>query len=326
VRAAFDAWQERALARFLPPLTFPELRRGVQALSSLYVERRGGGDLAARSLEGAAKRAAFACFYAPLHFLTLLHGLRGESFGAPRRIVDLGCGTGAAGAALACALAESGAAAPRVLAIDRSGFALGETRHTHAAFGLRGGVRRGVLPGALPPLRSGDLAIVAWCANELGEEARDGLLAALLRGAARGAGVVVAEPLATAAAPWWRDWTGAFAPAGGVAREARARLVLPEALARLDRAAGLDHSELGARLLVIPGASQAGRSERNASGVPERRGPRSRPCTRREKADRRGTRVKPQAARSAARSEPQASGDSRAPGTRLPALHSARAG
>ena len=82
MRAAYDAWQERALARFLPPLRFPELRRGVQALSSLYVERRGGGDLAARSLEGAAKRAAFACFYAPLHFLTLFHALRGEALGA----------------------------------------------------------------------------------------------------------------------------------------------------------------------------------------------------------------------------------------------------
>ena len=31
-RAAFDVWQERARARFSPPLTFQELRRGVQAL------------------------------------------------------------------------------------------------------------------------------------------------------------------------------------------------------------------------------------------------------------------------------------------------------
>lgn len=254
LRSAFDAWQERALARFLPPLTFPELRRGVQALSSLYVERRGGGDLASRSLEGAGKRAAFACFYAPLHFLTLAHALKDETLGAPRRIVDVGCGTGAAGAALACVLASAPAPRPRLLALDRSGFALGETRHTHAAFGLRGATRRGVLPGALPPLGRGDLAIVAWCANELSEEARGGLLAALLGGAAQGAAVVVAEPLATGAAPWWRDWVGAFAPAGGRAREARARLTLPDSLARLDRAAGLDHEELGARVLVVPGA------------------------------------------------------------------------
>jgi SAM-dependent methyltransferase len=260
LRGAYDAWQERALARFLPPLTFQELRRGVQALSSLYVERRGGGDLASRSLDGAGKRAAFACFYAPLHFLTLFHALRGEALGAPQRIVDVGCGTGAAGAALACGLASASSPAPRLLALDRSGFALAETRHTHAAFGLRGATRRGSLPGALPELRAGDLAIVAWCANELAEEARSGLLAALLRGAAQGAGIVVAEPLATGAAPWWRAWVSAFEPAGGRSREARARLDLPDFLARLDRAAGLRHEELGARVLVVPGAGLGSRA------------------------------------------------------------------
>jgi SAM-dependent methyltransferase len=259
LRSAFDAWQERALARFSPPLRFSELRRGVQALSSLYVERRGGGNLASRSLEGAAKRAAFACFYAPLHFLTLFHALRGEALGEPQRILDLGCGTGAAGAALAAALGGAASGA-RLLALDRSGFALGETRHTHAAFGLRGGTRRGVLPGALPALRAGDLALAAWCANELSPEEREALRAALAAGAARGAGVVVADPPATAAAPWWRAWVAAFAGAGGGAREFRVRLELPAALGRLDRAAGLDHSELGARVLVVPPAGLRSRA------------------------------------------------------------------
>jgi len=251
-RAAFDAWQERALARFSPPLSFQEIRRGVQALSSLYVERRGEGRLAERALEGAGKRAAFACFYAPLHFLTLFHALQGGEYARPERIVDVGCGTGAAGAAAACALA--GGAGARVLGVDRSGFALGEARRTYAAFGLRATLRRGLLPAALPALRSGDLAVVGWCANELAEGARDALLARLLDAAARGAGVIVAEPLATAVTPWWRAWLGAFAPLGGAAREARLRVALPEALARLDRAAGLDHRELGARVLAVPGA------------------------------------------------------------------------
>ena len=40
------------------------------------------GGLAERALDGAAKRAAFACFYAPLHFLTLFHALRARG---PRR-------------------------------------------------------------------------------------------------------------------------------------------------------------------------------------------------------------------------------------------------
>jgi len=262
-RAAFDAWQERARARFSPPLTFQELRRGVQALSSLYVERRGEGRLAERALEGAAKRAAFACFYAPLHFLTLYHALRGGGeLARPERIVDLGCGTGASGAAAACALA--GGAGARVLGVDRSGFALGEARHTYAAFGLRAALRRGALPAALPALRRGDLAVVGWCANELPEGARDALLQRLLAGAAQGAGVIVAEPLATAVAPWWREWVEAFAPLGGAAREARARLALPDALARLDRAAGLEHRELGARVLGVPAAGLASRATKGA--------------------------------------------------------------
>ena len=88
VRAAYDVWQERAHARFSPPLTFAEIRKGVQALSLLYVERRGEGDLAARSLDGDGKRAAFACFYAPLHFLTLFHALRARELGPVARIVD----------------------------------------------------------------------------------------------------------------------------------------------------------------------------------------------------------------------------------------------
>lgn len=252
MRAAFDDWQERALARFSPPLRFQEIRRGVQALSSLYVERRGEGRLAERALEGAGKRAAFACFYAPLHFLTLFHALRGGEPERPARIVDVGCGTGAGGAAAAWALA--GGRGAQVLGIDRSGFALGEARRTYAAFGLRGAVRRGALPGALPALRSGDLAVVAWCANELAEVDRDALLERLLAGAARGAGVIVAEPLATGVAPWWREWQAAFAPRGGAAREARVRIALPAPIARLDRAAGLDHRELGARILCVPGA------------------------------------------------------------------------
>jgi SAM-dependent methyltransferase len=261
-RAAFDVWQERARARFSPPLTFQELRRGVQALSSLYVERRGEGRLAERALEGAAKRAAFACFYAPLHFLTLFHALRGGGLAHPERIVDAGCGTGASGAAAACALA--GGAGARVLGVDRSGFALGEARHTYAAFGLRASLRRGALPGALPALRRGDLAVVGWCANELPEGARHALLARLLEAASQGAGVIVAEPLATAVAPWWREWVGAFAPLGGTAREARARLALPEALARLDRAAGLEHRELGARVLAVPAGGLASRATKGA--------------------------------------------------------------
>lgn len=252
-RAAYDAWQEKAYARFSPPLTFAEIRKGLQALSLLYVERRGEGDLAARSLDGDGKRAAFACFYAPLHFLTLFRALRARDLGPVARVVDIGCGTGASGAAVALAIAErSGAAAPPLVGVDRSGFALGEARRTAADLGLRATWKRGALPQALPALRAGDLACLGWCANELPDAARGALLEALADGVARGAGLVVAEPLATSATPWWRDQVAAFAPHGGEAFEARFRLALPALVKQLDRAAGLDHQEIGARVLCVP--------------------------------------------------------------------------
>ncbi|UCE85747.1 MAG: hypothetical protein JSU66_15685, partial [Deltaproteobacteria bacterium] len=99
----FDRWLADALARHSPPLTFPELRKGVRAVSSLYVERRAAGPIAPRVRDGQAKRAAFATYYAALHFLAAHHALLrigAQHFAGVRRICDLGCGTGAAGAAL----------------------------------------------------------------------------------------------------------------------------------------------------------------------------------------------------------------------------------
>jgi SAM-dependent methyltransferase len=253
VRAAYDQWQERALARFSPPLTFAEIRRGVQALSLLYVERRGAGNLGARSLDGDGKRAAFACFYAPLHFLTLYHALRARDLGNVARVVDVGCGTGASGAAAALAIAETtGAKAPQLVGVDRSGFALGEARRTAADLGLRGAWKRGALPQAMPALRAGDLACLGWCVNELLEPARDAIFVGLVTAVERGAGLVVTEPLATGVTPWWRDWVAAFAEHGGASFEARSRLALPAYVKQLDRAAGLDHQEIGARVLCVP--------------------------------------------------------------------------
>jgi hypothetical protein len=250
LRDAFDAWLEATLARFLPPLSFPELRRGVQALSSLYVERRGEGRLAERALDGAGKRAGFACFYAPLHFLTLHHALAelGWPATAPARIADLGCGSGAAGAAVATRFARR----PPVLGVDRAGFALGEARRTYRAFGIPSRTRRGVLPAALPAPRRGDLWVLGWTLNECAPALEGALRARLAEAAEAGVALLVAEPLAGAAAPWWRAFAEALAPAGLGVREARVAVELPAPLAKLDRAAGLDHRVLGARLLFGP--------------------------------------------------------------------------
>src|SRR6266704_3214955 len=95
--------------RHLADLTFREVSRSLRALSSTYVERRARlGEGAA--LTGAGKRAAFALFYGPLHFLLVRHivGSVPELTQGNEAIVDLGCGTGASGAAWASAsVAES---------------------------------------------------------------------------------------------------------------------------------------------------------------------------------------------------------------------------
>ena len=63
----FRTWYSALEDRHLADLTFQEVRRAVQALSVAYVESRPAR--VGRALESAGKRAAFALYYAPLHFL-----------------------------------------------------------------------------------------------------------------------------------------------------------------------------------------------------------------------------------------------------------------
>src|SRR5436309_1965150 len=116
---SFERWLQALEQRHLADLTIKQVASALRALSSAYVERR--GRLAAgAALDGAGKRAAFALFYGPLHYLlvrsivlslptALGHG------DAPLTILDLGCGTGASGAAWAVSCPTL----PRVLGIDR---------------------------------------------------------------------------------------------------------------------------------------------------------------------------------------------------------------
>jgi SAM-dependent methyltransferase len=251
VRRGFDAWLESAVARLAAGLTTAEVRKGVRAVSSLYLERRAGGDFAdARS--GRGKRAALATYYAPLHFLVSYHAAREHLLpllAGAREIADLGCGTGPCGAALARA---AGGGPLRVLGIDRSGWMLSEARHTAAAFGLILRTRRASLPEALPRLGPGSLAVLGWFANELAAEARAALLAGLVRAAERGARAVVIEPLAGGVSPWWRAAAVELARAGFEDRLFETELELPDWIRRLDEASGLDHTKLGARLLFGP--------------------------------------------------------------------------
>ena len=250
LREAFDAWLEGTVSRFVPPLTFTELRKGAQALSTLYVERRGGGALATRAIEGTGKRAALATYFAALHFLVAHHAVRAAeghpALVAARRVVDLGCGTGAVGAAVAASLP----AARQVVGVDRSGWALEEAERTWRAFGLEGRAQRGELPNAAPRGGRGTLYVAGWSASELDDAGRSALLRRLVGAVRRGAAIFVVEPLAKGVAPWWPEWEQAFAPLGVRTLLVRVSIDRPHFIREMDKAAHLDHQVIGARVLA----------------------------------------------------------------------------
>jgi hypothetical protein len=206
-----------------------------------------------RALSGEGKRAAFALFYGPLHYLLtreIIHAVPPRDL---RTIVDLGCGTGAAGAAWASAFAggANGRATPSVVGIDRHPWALTEAASTYRAFQLDGRVRRADLVDVVATRGPAGI-IAAFSVNELAAAERARLLARLLDRARRGDRILIVEPLARSIAPWWPDWIAAFAAVGGRADEWRFRADLPPPVAKLDRAAGLDHRELTGRSIITP--------------------------------------------------------------------------
>ena len=243
--APFEEWLDALEARHLADLTFSQVSGALRALSSAYVERRAKLTQGA-ALSGAGKRAAFALFYAPLHYLLVRHmveAIPGATRG-PATLVDLGCGTGASGAAWGAACTPG----PRVTGIDRSPWALAEALHTYRTFGLEGRTRRADFATATFP--KGPARIVAaFAVNELADGARQVLLTQVLARIAQGDRVLIVEPLARFVAPWWECWRNAFQSAGGRADEWRFRAELPPIVAKLDRAAGLDHREITGRSL-----------------------------------------------------------------------------
>src|SRR4051794_25233059 len=176
----FDGWMAALEARHLAERTFPEVSRALRALSSAYVERR--SRLAAgAALSGSGKRAAFALFYGPLHFLLVRH-IAGSLAAAPQirgPVTDLGCGTGAAGAAWASACA----AVPALVGIDRNPWAAAEARHTYRTLGLSGEARVGDVSRV--ELFGRGAVIAAFTLNELAAPARGAMLPRLLAHAAR---------------------------------------------------------------------------------------------------------------------------------------------
>jgi len=250
VEDAFSQWIAALESKHLAELTFPEVSRALRALSSTYVERR--TKLAAgAALSGAGKRAAFALFYGPLHYLLVQHittNLPGASR-SPTTLVDLGCGTGASGAAWANTCEK----APRVLGVDRHPWALGEAAATYRSFGLSASVRQHDVATIILPKQPG-ATLAAFTLNELADPARDALLERLLERGHAGDRVLVVEPLAGFVARWWSRWRDRFEQAGGRADEWRLRAALPAIVEKLDRAAGLNHREITGRSLWLDGS------------------------------------------------------------------------
>ncbi len=262
----FAAWVQSLEARHLADLEFYEVARALRALSSAYVERR-HRLTEGTALSGAGKRAAFALFYGPLHYILVAH--IAHTLEATTKcawtLLDLGCGTGAAGAAWAAACEPP----PRVIGIDRHPWAIREAAATYRLFGLSARLERrdvstskrfGV--GARPAhRRSAPAAILAaFAINELEDTARRAMLPRLIDSAAHGDCVLVIEPIGAVVGRWWDVWRREFEHAGGRADQWRLRAELPPIVAKLDRAAGLNHQEITGRSLWLDGQARTTRA------------------------------------------------------------------
>ena len=241
-----DSWLAALDERHLADLTPTEVARALRALSSIYVERRSRLAFGA-ALDSAGKRAAFALFYGPLHFLIVREIVTalGTSLGQPKEIADLGCGTGAAGAAWGM---FSGA---NVSGTDRHPWAVAEANRTYRDLHVSGRATQGDMTRTRVRRSAGLGILAAYSANELTDEARSRLLTQLHDAHSRGARVLVVEPIARRLTQWWNGWQRAFENAGGRADEWRFPATLPPRQASLARAAGLDPRELTARTLML---------------------------------------------------------------------------
>jgi ubiquinone/menaquinone biosynthesis C-methylase UbiE len=161
-------------------------------------------------------------------------------------VVDVGCGTGVAGAAVASATAPPS----RVLALDTHPWTLEEARFTYRAFNLDADIRRQHAAHARIP-RDASFVVAAFVVNELREDDRREMLDTLLKSAARGVHVLVIEPISQRVSPWWPEWTVAFTKIGGRADEWRIPVELPPIVKRLARATGLRPEVLTARSLFL---------------------------------------------------------------------------
>ena len=252
----FQHFVDELEARHLADLRFSDVTRALRALSSAYVERRESALADRKALDGAGKRAAFALYYGPLHFLLVQHILKEIAAPmTPGTVVDLGCGTGVAGAAIADHLRVlgSGERPLRVLAFDTHPWTLDEARFTCRAFGLQSDVRRAHAARVRFP-KDISIVVAAFVVNELNENDRTDLLKNLLGNREPGTGnrrILIIEPISQRISPWWNEWAAQFARMGGRADTWKARIDVPPLVKRLAKASGLRPEMLTARSLFV---------------------------------------------------------------------------
>jgi SAM-dependent methyltransferase len=244
--APFEDWLGRLERTHLADMTSSEVARALRALSSCYVERRSklaSGD----ALGSRGKRAAFALFYGPIHFIVTREVLRALP-SAPAgisTILDLGCGTGAAGVAWAL---DAGS---RIRGYDRHPWAIDQANATYRQFRLNGHASRRDITRMKLNADDKTGILLAYAVNELTADGRERLLAELLTAHRSGAHVLVIEPISRRTTPWWDDWQMTVERAAGRADEWRFATALPPAQHALARAAGLNPRELTARSLWL---------------------------------------------------------------------------
>jgi predicted RNA methylase len=239
----FYAYLEQLETRHLADLRFSEVTRALRALSSAYVERRESALADHKALDGAGKRAAFALYYGPLHFLLVQHIVREIGMTLrPGLVVDLGCGTGVAGAAVATSGSRLG-----VVGFDTHPWTLEEARFTYKAFGLHGDVRRAHAAKTRFP-KDTSIIVAAFVVNELKDGDRASLLETIK---ASRVSTLIVEPISQRISPWWGEWAAAFEQMGGRADVWKARIEVPPHVRRLAKAAGLRPEMLTARSLFL---------------------------------------------------------------------------
>ena len=237
-------WIDKLFERWHLELTHQEVARALKVLSRDYVQRR--TRLRGKALEGRGKQAAFALYYAPRHFVIVQEVLKAldAPTDSPREVIDLGCGSGVAGAAWSL---HCGA---NLVSVELDPEILREAAFTFKDLGVRGGgVRCHIAKYRWPKPPVG--VIAAFTVNELDERDRERLWRDVERQVKGGSRLLIIEPLSTRITPWWQEWSERVAELNGRADEWHFNTELPARVHLLGKSAGLKPEKLGARTLWV---------------------------------------------------------------------------